>query len=74
MTIPRNSTFPPLLPSGRMGARPIPLHRDSSTFRVYFDHTSPHVARLLRRDAALETALRAQGFALPALDRDQDRR
>ena len=44
------------------------------TFRVYFDRTAPHAARLLRRDPALEAALRVNGFRIPALDEDQDRR
>jgi len=44
------------------------------SFRVYFDPAEPHIARLSRRDAPLETALRTRGFTIPTLDADQDRR
>ena len=47
---------------------------DSSTFRVFVRGESLHVAHLLCRDSALEAALRVNGFTIPMLDDDQDRR
>ena len=57
-----------------------PLSSTNQTFpcfttpRVFFGNESLHVARLVRRDVALEAALRVNGFRIPALDEDQDRR
>ena len=42
--------------------------------RVFFEDECLHVARLVRRDSALEAALKVNGFRIPALDEDQDRR
>ena len=42
--------------------------------RVFFGNDPIHVARLVRRDLALEAALKVNGFRIPALDEDQDRR
>jgi len=68
------STFPVSLPSGRSERYPGPAHPPCSTLRVFPRGESLHVARLLRPDPKLITALRVYGFVLPALDRDQDRR
>ena len=45
----------------------------SVNYRVFFGSEPIHVARLVRRDLALEAALRENGFTIPALE-DQDRR
>ena len=42
--------------------------------RVFPPDDPLHVARLVRRDVALEAALRENGFTIPALDQDEDRR
>ena len=51
--------------------RPIPCF---TAPRVFFGNDPIHVARLVRRDLALEAALRVNGFTIPMLDEDQDRR
>ena len=45
-----------------------------ATPRVYFGNEPLHVARLVHRDPSLEAALKVNGFTIPALDEDQDRR
>ena len=42
--------------------------------RVFFEDECLHVARLVRRDSALEAALKVNGFVIPALEPDEDRR
>ena len=50
----------------------IDSHR--SLFRVFAPAESLHVATLLCPDPALVHELRQNGFRIPALDEDQDRR
>ena len=45
-----------------------------ATPRVYFEDECLHVATLLCPDPALIQKLRRNGFTIPALDEDQDRR
>ena len=68
----------PLL--GGLAVEPYPpLSSPKQTFpcfttpRVFFGNDPIHVARLVRRDLALEAALTVNGFTIPMLG-DQDRR
>ena len=45
-----------------------------TTPRIYFEDECLHVATLLCPDPALIHELRQNGFRIPALDEDQDRR
>jgi len=52
----------------------VAIHSHCSLFRVYPPDSPLHMARLVRRDPALEAALRRNGLTIPALDPDEDRR
>ena len=59
------------------GLPPSPSHRPVPclvSLRVYFPNDRRHVARLIRRHPGLEAALKENGFTIPALDQDEDRR
>ena len=45
-----------------------------AALRVYFPDDRRHIARLVRRAPGLIAALRENGFTIPAIDQDQDRR
>ena len=52
---------------------PIPCPTTDTSLRIFFPDDRRHIARLARRDPALEAALRRNGLTIPAID-DQDRR
>jgi len=52
----------------------VPCPQTNTSLRIYFPDDRRHVARLVRRDTALEAALRENGLTIPAIDEDQDRR